>query len=181
VILGLTQRIFYHNGLAFDGLEHGLYNYLGHHRLVPIQNKIDQDFEQLSEVFDALIITGGNDPVLRRITETKLATEMLKQNKPIIGICHGAFLLTDMLGGTVLDCEGHMNTEHKIIIDGDVNTVNSYHDLQIKIPHSSAEVLAVDEEGYCEGWIDGNVAGVVWHPERMKTPVLPAKIQEMLK
>lgn len=181
MIIGLTQRVFYHKQRAYDGLDQGWYNYLGRHRLVPIQNNINQDFKQLAEVLDALVITGGNDPTIRRITETKLATEMLKENKPIIGVCHGAFLLTDMLGGAVLDCEGHMDTNHKIIMDGVVNDVNSFHSLQIKQPHSTAECLAVDEEGYCESWIDGKIAGIVWHPERMTNPILPVKIQELLK
>ncbi len=180
MIIGLTQRVFYHKKQIYDGLDQGWYNYLGHHSLVPIKNNIEQEFKTLANLLDALVITGGNDPTVRRITETRLAIEMLKQNKPIIGICHGAFLLTDMLGGAVLECEGHMDTEHNIIIDGTINQVNSFHNLQIKQPHSSAKILAVDEEGYCESWIDGKIAGVVWHPERMADPILPTKIQNLL-
>lgn len=180
MIIGLTQRVFYHKQRAFDGLDQSWYNYLGHHRLTTIPNKVDQDFTQLAEVLDALVITGGNDPTIRRITETKLATEMLKQDKPIIGVCHGAFLLTDILGGTVSECKGHMDVEHNVVINGATKKVNSYHNLQIIKTHSKAECLAIDEDGYCESWIDGKIAGVVWHPERMNNPVLPERIDRLL-
>jgi hypothetical protein len=34
--------------------------------------------------------------------------------------------------------------------------------------------------GYVEAFIDGILAGVVWHPERMDTPWLPDEIEELL-
>jgi hypothetical protein len=71
--IGLTQRILYHNGQAYDSTQHGWYSYLQGHTLVPIANRVDQDFEQLAVDVDALIITGGDDSLLRRTVELKLA------------------------------------------------------------------------------------------------------------
>jgi hypothetical protein len=31
-----------------------------------------------------------------------------------------------------------------------------------------------------EAWIDGPLAGVVWHPERMNQPWLPDEIEDLL-
>jgi gamma-glutamyl-gamma-aminobutyrate hydrolase PuuD len=179
--IGLTQRIFYHKQRSYDSLEHGWYSFLDGHNLVPIANNIDQDFKKIAESLDLLIITGGNDPTPRRITETKLATEVMKLKKPILGICHGAFLLTDLLGGTIEDCSYHMDTEHLVTTRDGVHTVNSYHDYQISKPHNTATVLARDIEGNCEAWIDGTLAGVVWHPERMEIPFLPKEIVSLIK
>lgn len=177
--IGLTQRIFYHKQRAYDGLEHGWYSFLKEHTLFPIQNNPTQDFKKIADSVDLLIITGGNDPTLRRITETKLATEMMLRGKPILGICHGAFLLTNLLGGTVEDCSYHMDTEHKIFSEGTSHIVNSYHDYQITKIHSSATTIAVDDDGICEAWTDRNIAGVVWHPERMTEAYLPSTIKNI--
>jgi len=129
---------------------------------------------------DAVIITGGDDSALRRTVELKLAGQLALRKKPIVGVCHGCFLLTDVLGGTVTDIVGHHNTSHNINYFGDVIVVNSYHSLAITELHKSGTVLATDEDGHCEAWIDGMTAGVVWHPERMKEPWLPDEIKNLL-
>jgi gamma-glutamyl-gamma-aminobutyrate hydrolase PuuD len=179
--IGLTQRIFYHKQREYDSLEHGWYSYLKEHTLFPIANNIEQDFKQLAKTLDILIITGGNDPPVRRITETKLASEMMLLKKPVVGICHGAFLLTTLLGGEIEDCSYHMDTEHIVITNDSTHTVNSYHDYQITKIHTSATVLARDIEGNCEAWIDGNLVGIVWHPERMDIPFIPKEVANLLK
>jgi len=178
--IGLTQRIFYHKQRAYDSLEHGWYSFLEEHTLSPIANNIKQDFISIADSLDLLIITGGNDPAVRRITETKLAAEMMKQHKPVLGICHGAFLLTTLLGGKIDDCSYHMDTEHLITTnDGTSYAVNSYHDYQISKLHNSATVIAQDIDGNCEAWIDGTLAGIVWHPERMTNPFIPNEIKKL--
>jgi gamma-glutamyl-gamma-aminobutyrate hydrolase PuuD len=179
--IGLTQRIFYHKQRAYDSLEHGWYSFLKGHTLFPIANDIEQDFKALAHSLDILIITGGNDPTVRRITETKLASEMMLLKKPVVGICHGAFLLTTLLGGEIDDCSYHMDTEHTVITDDGRHTVNSYHDYQITKLHTTATVLARDTEGNCEAWIDGTLAGIVWHPERMTIPFMPKEVALLLK
>jgi gamma-glutamyl-gamma-aminobutyrate hydrolase PuuD len=88
--------------------------------------------------------------------------------------------LTNVLGGTVTDTVGHHNTTHAINYFGDIIAVNSYHTLAITQLHKSGTVLATDEDGNCEAWIDGQTAGVVWHPERMKEPWIPDEIKTLL-
>jgi gamma-glutamyl-gamma-aminobutyrate hydrolase PuuD len=106
---------------------------------------------------------------------------MMERQKPILGICHGCFLLTEVLGGVVGSAVGHMDTSHTVYYFGDVHIVNSYHTNQVTTPHRSATILAVDPEGNCEAWIDKNLAGIVWHPERMKNPWIPEEIENLLK
>ena len=180
MIVGLTQRVLTHNGQVYDSTDQAWYRYLEGHTPVFVCNRLDQDFAQLAQDIDCLIITGGDDGALRRTTELKLATEMLKLQKPIVGVCHGCFLLQDVLGGAMNDVEDHHNTEHAVIYQGQKHTVNSYHTISIETPHEKAEILAVDADGNTEAWIDGNIAGVAWHPERMDEPWLPTEIHNLL-
>jgi gamma-glutamyl-gamma-aminobutyrate hydrolase PuuD len=89
-------------------------------------------------------------------------------------------LLTEILGGEIAEIGNHIDCDHQINYFGELITVNSYHSLAIKTPQKSATVLANDEQGNCEAWIDGNTAGVVWHPERMTIPWIPEEIEQLL-
>ena len=179
--IGLTQRVLLHQGRAYDSIEHAWYRFLDGHKLVFIPNTLEQDFDQLTEHLDCVIITGGDDSAVRRATELKLASFMLQAYKPILGVCHGAFLITDVLGGTVNTVLGHSDTDHSVNYHGKNIQVNSHHNRGILKLHSSGQVLATDEQGHCEAWIDRLVAGIVWHPERMENPFIPSEIQQIMK
>ena len=179
--IGLTQRVLYHRNRAYDSLEHSWYQFLDGHRLTYIPNTLDQDFERLADELDCLIITGGDDSHIRRSTELKIGSLMMMQTKPILGICHGAFMMTDVLGGRVVDCDGHLDCDHNIIYHGTSITVNSFHNQAIDKVHSTARILATDDQGRVEAWIDRVICGIVWHPERMENPFLPSEIQQVMK
>jgi carbamoylphosphate synthase small subunit len=182
LVIGLSQRILYHKGRAHDSIEHGWYSYLRGHTLFYLPNSLAQDFERTADQLDSFIITGGDDNTLRKVVETKLATEMMKRNKPVVGVCHGAFMLTDLLGGKVFeDLDAHQGCNHPVMYFGDVHIVNSYHNLGIASVHSQGTVLCTDELGHVESWIDGNLAGIVWHPERMNNPWIPEEIENLIK
>lgn len=104
---------------------------------------------------------------------------MISKSKPVLGVCHGCFLLVDALGGVISQKSGHRDTEHFVSYDDKKILVNSYHDTYIKNTHDSALCLARDEEGDCEAWVDGKLAGVAWHPERMQDPWLPKEIEKL--
>jgi GMP synthase-like glutamine amidotransferase len=179
--IGLSQRILYHRNRAYDSLDQSWYAYLEDHMLTFIPNNLKQDFQKLADSIDLLIITGGDDSVLRRTVETKLSAEMLKQSKPIIGVCHGSFLLIDLLGGSVVPVDRHSDTVHNIWYRGSAQEVNSYHNQTISRIHTSGKILALDDDGNVESWIDGKIAGVTWHPERMIKPWLPEEIEDFLR
>lgn len=179
--IGLSQRILYHKSRAYDSIEHGWYSWLKEHTLFSIPNRRDQDFIKLAEELDAFVITGGNDSPLRRSVELNLAALMVAQNKPVVGVCHGCFLITETLQGQIGEIDGHMNTNHSVHYRNQVYNINSYHNLSIVSAPPNASVLAVDDQGNCEAWIQDRVAGVVWHPERMSDPWLPNEIADLLK
>lgn len=178
--VGLTQRVLTHNGQVHDSLDRNWYRLLKGHELIPIPNREDLDYESLAESLDLLIVTGGDNEETRILTEVSLITEMSRLDKPILGICHGAFLLTEMLGGNTKDCEGHYDTEH--LVYGDAPThirVNSFHNISIDKQPPNSVYLYIDDEGKTESWIKGNVCAIVWHPERMSNPFIPYEIREV--
>jgi gamma-glutamyl-gamma-aminobutyrate hydrolase PuuD len=177
--IGLSQRVLLHKKRAYDALEQGWYSFFNTHTLFPIANRPNQNFESIAHQLDCFVITGGNDSTIRRLTEIRLAHAMMVLQKPVIGICHGCFLLTDILGGQIGNISGHADVTHNVSYFSGIKHVNSYHTLYIKRPHTKATVLVNDDQGNCEAWIDGNLAGIVWHPERMLVPWIPNEIAEL--
>lgn len=174
--IALTQRILYNKGRAYDAIEHGWYEFLKDHTLYFIPNNLNLDFDKIAQNYDGLIITGGDDSALRRTVELRTASAFMKQIKPILGVCHGAFLLTDVLGGEIKEDLTHMDTNHTITYGNNEILVNSHHSNVISKTHTDATTIATDNNGNIECWIDNNISGVVWHPERMEQPWLPPEI-----
>jgi gamma-glutamyl-gamma-aminobutyrate hydrolase PuuD len=179
--IGLTQRILYYKGRAHDSIEHNWYNKLTNHTIVPIANKPGQDLHSLANNIDVLIITGGDADPIRTNVELNLVANMVTLQKPIIGVCHGCFLLTKLLRGEIQSIDNHMDLPHEIIYKQQRHIVNSYHTVCITNPPKNATVLAVDPDGHCEAWILGNIAGVVWHPERLENFWLPHRIATLIE
>lgn len=179
--IALSQRTIYIKGRVYDSTEHGWYSLLSGHNLFFVPNTLNQDFDMIADNTDSFIITGGNDSDLRRTVELKLATKMMERNKPVVGICHGAFLLAEMLGGTIEEIKNHQFVDHPIFYHREVREVNSYHSLGITMMPENIDVICRDYLGNVEAFIDGNLAGIVWHPERMKEPWIPPEIAWMLK
>ena len=174
--IGLTQRVLFHNEQAYDSLDHSWYEFFGEHTLFFIPNRLPV---QLVDI-DLLVITGGDDhPIRNQVEQTLIENQMLR-NRPVLGVCHGAQLLTRLLGGSVVPCDNHQNCHHIVTYHDEQCLVNSYHKLCIERPPEGATVLACDPEGRCESWILNQVAAVMWHPERMARPWMPQEIEQLL-
>lgn len=177
--IGLTQRISVHNHREYDSTDHGWYEYLQAHNVHCIPNTTDQNFERLADSIDLLIISGGNNHPIRDAVETALVELMQNKNKPIIGICHGSHFLADYLGGTIEEIAGHHNTEHYVQYRDHAIKVNSFHTRFVRQVPPGASILCVSEDGICEAWIKDRIAGITWHPERMKNPWIPDEIARL--
>ena len=174
--IGITQRVLMHKGRGHDSLDQSWYEYLSDHELVVIPNRLPVSVPDM----DMLIITGGDDHPMRNQVEQELASYMFLRGLPVIGVCHGCQLLTQQLGGSVVPVDGHMDSYHEITYQDKPHLVNSYHKLRIEQAPKESTVLAHDPDGYPEAWIWGNIAGIMWHPERMITPWIPQEIQLLL-
>ena len=169
-----------------------------------------KDIINLLYKIDGLVITGGNfdiDPnkfgetIVHQTVQLKenrtnfelLAAEiMLKQNKPVLGICGGEQLINVLYKGSLIQHipdeiknpieheqknprhePGHSvrikdNTKlHSIISTNDI-MVNSAHHQAIKTPGNGLIVNALSADGIIEGIEDPTknfCIGVQWHPE----------------
>jgi gamma-glutamyl-gamma-aminobutyrate hydrolase PuuD len=174
--VGLTQRVIFHQGRGYDSLDHAWYKYLSGHEMIVIPNRLPVEITDL----DVLIITGGDNHPMRDQVEHELVDSMSSRDLPVIGICHGCQLLTQRLGGSVVPVEDHQDSYHEVFYQEQRHLVNSYHKLRIELSPPGATVLAHDPDGYAEAWIQGRIAGVMWHPERMAQPWIPREIQLLL-
>lgn len=169
-----------------------------------------KDIVSLLHKIDGLVITGGNfdiDPNIfgessvhktvklkeNRTNFELLAAEiMLKQNKPVLGICGGEQLINVLYKGSLIQHipdeiknpieheqknprneAGHSvtiqeNTKLHSIISKQNIMVNSAHHQAIKTPGKGLIVNAISNDGVIEGIEDPTkifCIGVQWHPE----------------
>ena len=168
------------NNFLFDCLERSWYNLLYKHQLIPVANigVIDETMD-----FDCLVLTGGPDSLARHTTEDLLFHHAVKLGKPIIGVCHGAFAVNDLTGGINGYKEGHENTSHMVNMEGGVYTVNSFHSQFIESMGPDMITIATDDDNIPEAFQhkEKPIYGIVWHPERMKHPVLPSAVKQLLE
>jgi putative glutamine amidotransferase len=175
------------NNFLFDCLERSWYSFLGNHHLIPHANTrtVDETID-----FDCLVLSGGSDSVARNVTENLLFVHAIKRKKPILGICHGAFVVNELSGGvnsssTCYDyIPAHDNTEHEVMMDGKKVLVNSYHGQTITQLGPQMVPLAIHEQDETIEAFKHQalpIYGIVWHPERMDVPVLPEEVAILLK
>jgi gamma-glutamyl-gamma-aminobutyrate hydrolase PuuD len=179
--IGLSQSIINYNGFAYDAIDQGWYTILNGHNLFCIPNTLNQDFNAVADDLDSLILTGGEYNELRRSVELALVRIMTEHNKPIIGIADSAFEIAESIGGELASIERHSDADHPIFYHREVLEVNNYHTKCIKNLPKSANVLCLDYLGNVEAFINENVAGIVWNPEKMPKPWIPPEIAYMLR
>jgi gamma-glutamyl-gamma-aminobutyrate hydrolase PuuD len=179
--IGLSKSIIHHEGFVYDAIDQGWYNTLKGHNLFFIPNTLNQDFNIMANDLDSLILSGGGYSEQRREVERALVNKMVERNKPVVGIASGAFELAEYIGGELECIEKHFDINHPIFYHREVLEVNSHHDKCIKSLPSSANVLCLDYLGNVEAFTHGNLAGIVWNPEKMDKPWIPPEIAYMLR
>ena len=164
---------------ASDLLERSWYSLLAGHEIVLAPNIPNRDFDTN---WDCLIITGGGDSINRHLTENKLFKIAEDNNKPIIGFCHGAFVINELSGGINGNIEGHIGIDHTIEMENNFHNVNSYHTQFIETLAPNFKSIATDINGNCEAFKHEYKPqwGVLWHPERMLHPLLPKELSNFL-
>lgn len=179
--IAVSQTITYINDTAHDTICHGWYKILRGHNIFFVPNTTEQDLDLVANNSDSFIITDGIKYPLKRTIEFKLASKMIQLGKPVVGIGEGAFLVNEILEGTVEEIKNHNNTIHPIFYHREVLEVTSNHTHGIVKVADNTNILCRDYLGYVEAFIDGNLAGVVWNPELMEKPWIPPEIALMLR
>jgi gamma-glutamyl-gamma-aminobutyrate hydrolase PuuD len=180
--IGLSKSIIHHEGFVYDAIDQGWYNTLKGHNLFFIPNTLNQDFNVMANDLDSLILTGGGYSEQRREVEKILINKMVERNKPVVGIASGAFEIAESIGGELECIEKQFDINHPIFYHREVLEVNSHHHGKcIKSLPNSANVLCLDYLGNIEAFTCGNLAGIVWNPEKMDKPWIPPEIAYMLR
>lgn len=130
----------------------------------------------------ALIFSGGEDwgrVPARDTTEAALFALAQRTDLPVFGVCRGAQVINRLMGGSLADCAGHVATRHLLHLTRTVagsprHEVNSFHGGAIRADGLAPGLtaFAVAPDGTVEGFsgAGGRIIGVMWHPEREKTP-----------
>jgi putative glutamine amidotransferase len=138
-------------------------------------DRVDSYLKELN--IDGVILSGGNDigsSSCRDRVEERAVNFAKTYNLPVLGVCRGMQFLNHIENGTLVECEGHVSTEHalygKWAKKNNLSKVNSYHNQAItkKTLSPSFRVLAETEDDVIEAfehfkypWL-----GIMWHPER---------------
>jgi putative glutamine amidotransferase len=163
-----------------------------------------------AERIDGLLIPGGDDldpyyyneeklPRVKLVSrersgfEIVLLKEMVKLQKPILGICYGMQLINVAFGGTLYqDIESQLKvainhktdyhivviTENRFLREGRFS-VNSTHHQAIKEPGSGLSIIARSTDNLIEAFCREDypfLVGIQWHPERQLKEELSAGI-----
>jgi len=176
--------------------------------VLPLEVSLD-DIKTIADTFDGFLFTGGQDvnpeiyrqeksPLCGEISEARdkfeylLLHEVIKRNKPILGICRGIQFINAYFGGTLyqdLDTQFNTETDHHMtppydravhevdivkdsplyeLLKKDRIGVNSYHHQAVKELAKSLTAFAYSEDGLVEGVYMKDkkfVWAVQWHPE----------------
>ena len=131
---------------------------------------------------DGLIFSGGEDwgvfPA-RDATEAALFGWARGEGLPVFGVCRGAQVINRLLGGNLHACVGHVAVRHGLrltrpVAGGLRHEVNSFHARGMVADDLARALspLAFAPDGTVEAFTDpdGLLCGVMWHPERERTP-----------
>jgi putative glutamine amidotransferase len=176
--IAITQRQIEINGFMHDCLDPNWYRLFKGHELIIIPNLINID---LDIDLDMLVVSGGNHSEARYKTELMVCDWAMRNGIPILGVCHGAFFLNYAFKGIDAEIKDHRNVEHTIIMEDQEYIVNSYHDVCIyELGKDLTPIAWTGDHVEAFKHKDLPIWGIVWHPERMDDPILPAELKELI-
>ncbi|WP_342560374.1 gamma-glutamyl-gamma-aminobutyrate hydrolase family protein [Psychrobacillus sp. FSL W7-1457] len=181
---------------------------------IVLPNMETELIDSIANLIDGLLLTGGGDidPTLfgeephrslgsivpeRDEFEVELIKKMLEQNKPILGLCRGAQIMSIAAGGDMYqDIYGQIETtllQHdqkaprthashfvqlgegtvlKHIIGKDRIKVNSFHHQAVRKIPQGYQISGIASDGIIEAFESQHhsfVIGIQWHPECLVT------------
>lgn len=179
MFIAISQRLMENSsyvelreGLALDwGIFFG--EYLKEYLPLPLSYEIE--FSRYIPYVSGVILSGGNDISIidnskinnkRDSYETRIIELCIAHKIPLLGICHGAQIISYYFDSSFEKQIGHVG-QHAIIADGKEYEVNSYHNYCITKLGDGLESLA-----QCDCTIEAfmhkeyDIYAMMWHIER---------------
>ena len=194
----VTQRIdiFPERSEIRDSLDQKLIDFLSTLGIlpIPVSNTLvshPKGLENLCKKLkpNGVVFSGGGklgDCINRDKTELFLFNYAKENNLPLLGICRGMQIMSQINGGEIEFIQSHVNTRHKLIpSDKKVaipKVVNSYHEYGLRSCPTGFDVIATAEDGSIEA-IKHNILpwlGLMWHPER-EVPFSKSDLEKIKK
>ena len=118
---------------------------------------------------DGVILTGGNQSQERLEVESLLIEFSIMRNIPLLGICHGMQMIQHYFGIPLIKAANHVKELQEILIDGQPEIVNSYHDYGSFEITDEFIVWAKAHDGMIKAIKHSQypLTGIMWHPERI--------------
>ncbi len=126
-----------------------------------------------------ILLTGGGtigemDCSLQKrdLVEISLLRQAAESELPVLGICRGMQRISALAGQLPEPHPGHTGTSHQIEGCTAARTVNSFHDLSLKVVPDGYHTLWETSDGIIEAIQSycGRTLACMWHPEREDTP-----------
>jgi len=111
---------------------------------------------------------GGESPERDKV-EIMLLEHAINRRIPLIGVCRGMQVIQHYFGVSLQPVSGHVATKQTIEINGNMEKVNSYHNLGTETSIKSLEVWARSSDGVVKALRHrvSPLIGIMWHPERL--------------
>lgn len=131
-----------------------------------------------------IILTGGNDLTAyggtapeRDEVEMDIIKYAITNTLPLIGVCRGMQIIQHYFGMTLEVTPGHIANEQRIKINGEYQTVNSYHHRGTRTLIPEFSVWAMADDGIIKAIRHNSlpITAIMWHPERLN-PILQRDI-----
>jgi len=142
-----------------------------------IPNHVESARELISDARIAgVLFTGGNDLLSmggdapeRDETENMLLDWAMNQTMPVLGVCRGMQLIQSRFGVNLEPVTGHVAETQEITIEGQKNTVNSFHNYGSYTTSPDLAIFAQADDGVVKGIRHRSypIMALMWHPERL--------------
>jgi len=167
-----------------DSIARDWYKYMG--EIMPNANwlllpNIDKDIIKYIKNWNlnTFILSGGEDLGVsneRDSTEKLIFEYSQKHSLPILGVCRGFQAIYRWFGGDIKKMNNdfsnfHVATRHQVIINKEIEEVNSYHSnalIESSKPDELEIIARCKKDNTIEAYEGKNIVGVMWHPEREK-------------
>lgn len=180
ILVSMRECIGTH-GEQWDVLDVRWIEFLHAAGLLPIlmPNNVEHVKSLLANIpISGVLLTGSgevpknvDDFSTRDAAERMVIEYAINHKVPIRGVCRGMQHLAQYYGAVLTGCEGQIAAQQSIIFEGEMRKVNSYHNFSLTNLPECFEITGTSQDKLIIKAIahkELNIAGIMWHPERMK-------------